>query len=155
MIIGIAGFELRRASRGVFGYSEMIGIPLIVFAGLLVQFWFWRDKVLQTAFNRRMFAALALALLAVFVDRVVSAMLERQVDEVFVTDFLLLSAVVGTTAITLARWLGWPALTYLAGAFACMVASDYAPWLFPAVNLIVVGEGIYFMGKTRSAHTPP
>jgi hypothetical protein len=141
--------------RSSIGHREAIGFSCVLLAASLIWSYSSRKTLFTTAYNRRLFGALLVALTAITLDRVLHAVLRRPVHQIFMVDFLLLAVVTATAALSLGRWIGWVALIYAAGAIAAAFAGERAALLFPIVNLVAIGLGVYWMRGLGRTQTPP
>ncbi len=153
----ISAAALYSESQGGVRVRELAGFTTFLFVVTLLAAAFLRRSLLVNAFNRRVIGVLLVSFATLSVHRIIEAAAGSPVERVITIDSLILTALIGAAAVTLARWLWW-----LAAMFAgCTIYSALVPERALIVFALATGVAIivpalrWWWVYTRHGEPPP
>ncbi len=144
--VGLAGMTLIALST-VIAASQFVGVPtpfaLVVFPGatlamICIGTWFSRARLLDTRFNREVFACLLISMGFILFGRIIGLFIEMPMHTHFVRDSFVTSAVMALCAVSMLRWTAIISVLFGVTGALCALFPAVSMWLFSGTTVITM-----------------
>lgn len=108
-----------------------------------------KQQLFKTAINQNMIRTLALALVAMLVNRTVGLFLQSSLPQVILIDCLLLWPLLAMLALFVHRRFLISMGFYLAGVVLCLVAPSYSPEIMISITVVGIGLALFRLGRDK------
>jgi hypothetical protein len=117
---------------------QMVAFPGITLTMICVGTFFMRHRLLDTRFNREVFACLLASMGFMLFGRIVGLFVETPPHLVFMRDAMVVAAVMAVCAYSMLRWTTVIVLLFAVTAVACAALPKFSMWLFSGATILTM-----------------
>jgi serine/threonine-protein kinase len=117
---------------------QMVAFPGFSLAAIIIGTFFMRKNLLDTRFNREVFACVLVTMGFIFFGRVIGLFVEIPMHMHFMRDSMLTAGVMTVCAYSMLRWTGVIAALYLVTTVCCAFFPPLSMWLFSGTTIITM-----------------
>jgi serine/threonine-protein kinase len=131
--------------------GTMVLFPAIITGLFFATLLLLRKRVLTTLFNRQMMIIVGLSLLLLVFLRVLSLWVPQEAGAQFARDSFIMTAALGTCAVSYLRWIGWVAALFFGSGVLCTLYPEHSLGIFGVASTLatVIGAAFSWRIKTR------
>lgn len=117
---------------------QMVAFPAVSLAAIVTGTFFMRKRLLDTRFNREVFACVFVTLGFMLFGRMIGLVADIPMHMHFMRDSMLTAGVMTVCAYSMLRWIWIIAALYMVTTVCCAVFPSMAMWLFSGTTIVTM-----------------